>query len=585
MSTDSTVDPERAGDAAAPSKAAAPRGSRLRALGDRLRELDPNVDETAESVSPLFLAVFAVALAATAYSYLRFTLQPMQDLGHHLGLAAIVSDWGRPGSIYTALYEPFDPLCANSLLYTVAGSFGRYVGVVPAMQACMLLYLAGTPLAMLFALRVFGRSPWPAIIAVPLAYDMNFVAGFANFLFAAPFLVLSIALYQRFLDLPTRGRGLSAALFFALTFLAHAHVYLFLGVVTMGMTLASAAKVATTGEPIAGSRARRVARRFGRALARLGLAIAVALPSLLVFGRWASQVFLAPESPNTLGLGAGRDVAMLGARFLTYDESLRILFDNPSRTMIGVDEGRVLVALIGVTVLTWVLSRRTSFPRPAVLEWAFAVAFALYFLLPEDVAGQQIIATRQVGVALWFLPALLSPVQPRVSRLSHALVVLAMLGYSTLFAHTWNQQLEAFDRTEARGLLHLLRSAPPRLRLHYAKADPGSVYFRWRPFWHVEKYYMALRLGQTPDTPAIYAHSAVRFRPGIDYHRLDVHDVRVAFDDAVWTNFDLVLLRRFRTNPQVRAELERHGTLLGREGDWELWRSRMSQPSAPVAPR
>jgi hypothetical protein len=71
-----------------------------------LRRLDPCEDPAAEPVTRAQVLALLLATGAAAFFWLRWKFQPMQDLGHHVGLAAVTSDWGRPGSIYTAPTRP-----------------------------------------------------------------------------------------------------------------------------------------------------------------------------------------------------------------------------------------------------------------------------------------------------------------------------------------------------------------------------------------------------------------------------------------------------------------------------------------------
>src|ERR1039457_4017261 len=133
-------------------------GEIANAIERALAKIDPNDDPEAE---PLALAA---ALSWSVWMFWHWKFQPMQDLGHHIGLSAIVADYNSKNSLYPALYDPPDPLNANSLLYFVAGYLGRLriIGVTNCVRLCMVGYLAGVPLANLYALRVFGRSPWAA---------------------------------------------------------------------------------------------------------------------------------------------------------------------------------------------------------------------------------------------------------------------------------------------------------------------------------------------------------------------------------------------------------------------------------------
>ena len=86
-----------------------------------LARIDPNDDKDAEPLGLLPLITLGVALTYSLWMFWYWKFQPMQDLGHHVGLSAVVADYGRPGSLYPALYERPDPLNANSLLYSFAG--------------------------------------------------------------------------------------------------------------------------------------------------------------------------------------------------------------------------------------------------------------------------------------------------------------------------------------------------------------------------------------------------------------------------------------------------------------------------------
>ena len=83
---------------------------------------------------------------------------------------------------------------------------------------------------------------------------------------------------------------------------------------------------------------------------------------------------------------------------------------------------------------------------------------------------------------------------------------------------------------------------------------------------------MSDKLGQTPDTSAILATSAVHYRPGIDIHRMVTwHNPDWPNSDEIWDNFDAVLVRRWHPSPAQLAVAQRRGVLLKKSGDWELW--------------
>jgi hypothetical protein len=105
------------------------------ALDALVRRLDPCEDPTADPLTAAELGALLAATSVAVFLFLGWKFQPMQDLGHHLAMASVYADWGREDSLYTDLYTPPDRLAANSLLYTVAGALGPWLGVTRAVRA------------------------------------------------------------------------------------------------------------------------------------------------------------------------------------------------------------------------------------------------------------------------------------------------------------------------------------------------------------------------------------------------------------------------------------------------------------------
>jgi hypothetical protein len=544
--------------------------SRARDVVDRF---DPNDDPEAEAIDLSALVVFLVALSISAWMFLRWKVQPMVDAGHHLALSAVVADYGRPGSLYTALYEPPDPLVANSLLYEVAGHFGRLVGVTNAFRLCMTFYVVGLPIATLYALRVFGRSAWPAVLAVPLVYNSTFIEGFANMLFAAPLMILAVPIYYRTLTKRSYGWiGVTAFLFFAL-FLSHAHMFLWTGVLSFAMTLVALPFLPREGGLVAWGR---------RSLALVGVALASVAPALLLFARWFARTFGAARTSGgvTVTTVGARD--HFGAHFFTLSEALTGL---PNELKIYALNSEVdfrqlvyLLLLVGVAVS---LARMQRFQRPPVLELCFVVTFVSYFFLPNRITGHDVISGRQPGLALWFLPALLSPVSLRTCKVARFVIIAGICAITSAMLYVWHEKLWAFEKLEVAGLEEVLKAAPPRLRLQYVKLDSTSAIFLRPQFWHVDKFYMSDKFGQVPDNPAILTTAAIHYRAGVDFHRVTATG-GFERNPAIWTNFDLVLVRGWHPPPSNEAEARQRGELLVRSNGWELWKSHQASPIGPA---
>ena len=538
-----------------------------------LARFDPNDDPDAEPLGILPLLVLLGATSFSTWMYLRWKFQPMQDLGHHAALSAVVADYGRPGSLYTALYEPFDPVTANSLLYEVAGRLGRLVGVTNALRACMAFYVGGMPLVALYALRVFGRSAWPAILAVPLVYNMIYVAGFANMLFAAPFMVLALVELYRLLDAPSWGRLTRAAALFTLVFLAHAHMFLWIGALSFLLTFAFVLLV-----PLRAPGGVAALRRAG---ILAGSAFLAVLPSLLFFLHWYRRTFGPGRAEGGITQVTGTASNLFGAYFATPAQLFASFADSFRLYPTGDEDLKELMALILLVGVAFSLGRLHRYRRPPVLELACVVTGISYFFLPVGLQGHDVLNARQLAIALWFLPAFVSPVPAAVSRAARGIVILSIVVLSGAMLRSWYHHLVPFEREEAQGLETVMRAAPPRMRLHYVKLEPDSAYFTWRSWWHIEKIYMSDKLGQTPDTPGILSTGAIHYRAGVDIHRLGNHSPYWQDESAIWKNFDLVLVHKWHPSPDQIRRAKEHGDRLAQAGDWELWQSREATPIAP----
>jgi hypothetical protein len=197
-----------------------------------------------------------------------------------------------------------------------------------------------------------------------------------------------------------------------------------------------------------------------------------------------------------------------------------------------------------------------------------------------------VLGSRQPSIALWLLPAFACPVPFRTSRLGRAVVVGGILCLVFAWLEVWHDNLVRFQ-IEAAGLEEVLKAAPPRKRLHYVKMDPESAYFAWNSFWHVDKFYMSDSFGTVPDTPGLLWTSAIKYREGIDLHRVTDHSDDWSLNLEIWDNFDLILVHDWTPDPDDAAEALRRGRLLARSGSWELWQSLdpvtlpVNEPPAP----
>lgn len=527
--------------------------SRWRELVSRSERWLRARDPAGPDAPPLTLAPVVALLVAVVVSlqmFWRLTFPAMQDFWHHAAMIAIVADYHRAGSIYPDWYTGFDPLSANSLLYGAGALVAQVIGVLPAERLLVgLAYFAGVPLALLYALRVFGRDPWPAVLAVPLCWNRLVAFGFANMLFAAPLFVLSIPVFYRAIAAPTRRRTFGAALLFAVLFLGHGHLFLWAGLLAALITLGF------------------VGHRGGRdALRTAALALAIVAPALALFAGWTGRAFFGASALR----GAETSASHLGADFPPLDQRFATFVSRGLLATRDPREPLVWLAVLGLLAVATVLAQRERKAGPPVLELAVIATLAGSFFLPENLSTHEVIASRNVSIAAWLAPVFAAPVTSTASRAGRWLVIGAMLAIGAGQQIVYRAAEDGLAR-ETAGLAEVIAAMPPRLRLHMVKLDPTSAYVPERALWHVEKAYMAEKFGVTPDTPALLATGAVHLKPGVDPHWIRRTSSQWPLDEDIWRNFDLVLVRRWWATPEQIAAAEARATLLKRAGEWEVW--------------
>lgn len=530
-------------------------------LDSWLARLDPCDHPDAPRFEPSAVLVTVLLALVSAGLFLEWKVAPYQDLGHHVAMSAVVTRYGEAGSLYPAIYKPLDPLNANSLLYFVSGNLGKVVGASLAFRLCVSSYLALTPVATLYMLRAFGRPAWGAVAAVPLAYNLAWVYGFANFVFAAPLLLAGFTTFVMTLRRPSGGRAAAAAALLAATFLAHVHVFGWLVVLCAGATCVGVVGAATG----------RLDRRPTRVARDAALVVA---PSLLLAARWARRAFSTPPSDELALVGTGGTTlrAIWSARRALGD----LLADLPGVAAVlpaTRSDGHILLALLSVAVLSTALSLRGRASRPWP-ELACVAALASYFVLPEHVPAQSVIGSRHIGIALWFAPAFFTPVPADVSRRLRGATIVAVILLSVEWLYVWRSELAQFHATEGRGLERVLAATPPRARLYYVNhLDATSRRFPFNVLWHVDKWSMADAGAQCPDNPAYGQMNPLRYRASYPLHRA-ILTSSWPTDAEIHDNFDAVLIARWRPGPADLEAATRRYELLAHEGEFWLWRRR-----------
>lgn len=529
-----------------------------------LKRIDPAPDD-AEPLTPLPLVTLAVLTTISTALFMWGPAPPMQDLGHHAAVTAVVAGYNKAGSLYPALYHPLDPLGVNSLLYTVSGYLGRVLPPAFAFRASIASYHALTPLATLYTLRVFGRSPWAAVASIPVLYNLSYVFGFVNFLVAAPLSIASIGALHRLLREPTWGRFARTALLIFLLALAHVHVFAWTGVLLGALALAHV--IAAIGPSL-------TVRRGPGPLKTAAFSALVVTPAMAIFARWYLRILRGPAPDEYVIYHAEKPTAESYKTSLKpIAQSLRDLGDFTSLTTTD-DDARLLVFLLACAVVALVLRLRAGRVRHwPVLELCAIVTGLSYFFIPEHYGGQAVIASRQIGFALWFAPVFFDPPPAKGTRVPRLVVVGLTVWLAVFRLATWSEGLRGFWK-ETAGLEAVLRAAPKNKRLQYNNMEPGSRYFRLGTFRHVEKLYMLYGFGQCDDNPALGTMSAIRYRSTFVRGALPVHAGSWPRSEELWRDFELLLVHKWRPSNAELEAAKAHGDLVIKRGDWELWQRR-----------
>ncbi len=543
-------------------------GDRLDVALDRglvlLRRLDPAPRPL--PVSRVFLACFTLAVLATVWLLWANKYLPGQDIPYHAYCSRVWQDGGVPGSPY-ALYEPRHPLEANTLLFSVTALLGVFGNVFTAYRIVCGYYLIGLPLACLYALRAFGRSPWGSLVAFPLCYTEVFAAGYANMSFAAPTFVVALVEYRRFVLAPTWRRGVVVALLFVAVFLSHAQVYLWLGALVLLYSLVvlviRTLRVASGGP---GGDVRGL-------VVTVGGALAVAAPSIVVFARWYARGYGAGSSVG----GAGNHVSFTKAMsYLPFAQKFMAGSVQAFDATPDPYETAWLLGVLAVLVFSLALGRAERDRTAPLPEIAVMLSALSYFVLPDEVAGQ-LVGVRHLYFAFWLLPIAIVPVSFRVSKVRSVAVIAALLFWTVGRMTMLGDHLRKFTREEMAGFDKIVAAAPrtPGLRVAYAAMNARSPNWLTSPTYHA---YAFLDAQRSYDGPLEFSDrnsiAAVRYTDGppLPVKHLYGNENWPA-DPQIW-QYDLVLVNRWAPTGAQRATAEQHGSLVASAGNWQLWQTR-----------
>lgn len=159
---------------------------------------------------------------------------PLHDLPNHLARITAYHHLHDPSWHLSPYYAPslqLVPYLGHYLL--VDGLAYLCGGVVRADTLFLTLYVLATPVCGLVFARATGRSPWLALLLLPLAYSLFFQWGFIAFCVGSMLLLPALAALYRLLDEPTPRRAVGLGLWTAALYLFHIVPWAALGLLAL----------------------------------------------------------------------------------------------------------------------------------------------------------------------------------------------------------------------------------------------------------------------------------------------------------------------------------------------------------------
>jgi hypothetical protein len=149
-------------------------------------------------------------------------LLPLHDLPNHLARITALHHLGDPrwnlAPYYARSLQLVPYLGHFYLVHLISYLTGS---VIVANQLFMTAYVVATPLCGLCFARATGRSPWLALLLLPLSVSIFFQWGFVSFCAGVMLMLPALAALYRLLDEPSRRGAVAVGLWCAALYLFH----------------------------------------------------------------------------------------------------------------------------------------------------------------------------------------------------------------------------------------------------------------------------------------------------------------------------------------------------------------------------
>lgn len=493
----------------------------------------PNIGErTRDAFWPAVVAAAAIASCIPLWSS---ELLPFQDGPQHLAAIRVLADYHTPGFGFDRWFE----IDLNRLqylgFYLPAAALSKLVGPDAACRLMLSVIALALPASFWMLLGAFGRDRRLAVFAPLLFHTFPLYMGFLNFVESVPAAVAVVALTERQLQQPKRGRAIALAMAAALLLWLHPSALAF----AIGC---AAVQALTAGVP---------RRQVVRALASF-------LPALLLFAAWTARALAMRD-----GVG---NAAKAAPTWQPLSWRVRDIFRFGNVLAGRLDESAVFACgalLVAAAVL--------SFRERAKGDWRLALLAAMtlvaYFAAPFEIGFMGYIDQRALPFFFLLAIASLPLCSHRAVGALCAAAVLVQVGYSFALSAAYR----AFDQeAEVAQLEEVLGHAERGQRLFAHIWEQGSHVVQFQPYMHFGSYYEVQRGGRARYSFAETPWTPLRFKKGTEPpappRNWELHPERVVLSSYA-AQEEYVLVR----GPGAEPDAQTGFRLRARAGRWALY--------------